>query len=191
MIVPRLWTETIEAHKREVSDAVLDAAIDLVTERGLVDVTMAEIATRSGIGRATLYKYYPSLDAVLAACHDRAVTRHLAELRALAVTETVPGVRLVAVVRGYAERVRGHGSPVVADLHTGSQTAKARDELHSFLSRLINEAAAAGEVRGDVPAAELAGYCISALAPTGHRTRPATTRLVDVVLDGLGVNTGR
>ncbi|HEX5902785.1 MAG TPA: helix-turn-helix domain-containing protein, partial [Actinomycetota bacterium] len=56
--MPRLWTETVDAHRREVRSAVLDAAADLVAERGLRSVTMSEIAHRSGIGRATLYKYF-------------------------------------------------------------------------------------------------------------------------------------
>jgi AcrR family transcriptional regulator len=39
--VPRLWTETIEAHRRAVRDATLDATAALIAERGLAAVTMA------------------------------------------------------------------------------------------------------------------------------------------------------
>ncbi len=185
--MPRLWTTTIEAHKREVSDAVLDTTAALVSERGLADLTMAEIAERSGIGRATLYKYFPSLEAVLGACHQRAVGRHLAELRALAIADEPPGDRLAAVVRGYAQRVRGgdHDPAVAAQLHAGEHTKRSKNELWQFLVEIIAEAAAAGEARRDVPPGELADYCISALAPSGRRSRPATDRIAVVVLDGL------
>ena len=54
-VMPKLWTETIEAHRREVRDAILDAAASLVGEHGLLSVTMSQVAELTGIGRATLY----------------------------------------------------------------------------------------------------------------------------------------
>src|SRR5882757_9071356 len=52
--VPRIWTDTIEAHRNAVREATLNAAATLVAEHGLQSVTMSEIAKRTGIGRATL-----------------------------------------------------------------------------------------------------------------------------------------
>ena len=52
--MPKLWTDTIETHRREVRDAVLDAAADLIAENGLLDVTMSRIAEETGIGRNAL-----------------------------------------------------------------------------------------------------------------------------------------
>ncbi|MDQ3153275.1 MAG: TetR/AcrR family transcriptional regulator, partial [Actinomycetota bacterium] len=57
--MPKLWNETIEAHRRAVIDATLDTTWALVTEHGLLSVTMSQIAEKTGIGRATLYKYFP------------------------------------------------------------------------------------------------------------------------------------
>ena len=53
--VPKLWTETIEEHRRAVHDATLDTTAALVHEHGLPSVTMSQIAAAAGIGRATLY----------------------------------------------------------------------------------------------------------------------------------------
>jgi hypothetical protein len=51
---------------------------------------------------------------------------------------------------------------------------------------LLTTAAKAGTVRDDVPADELAGYCISALSGDGSpRSKAALRRLLSVVLDGL------
>ncbi len=59
--MPRIWSETIAAHRDAVRDATLDATAALVAEHGLTGVTMSQIAKESGIGRATLYKYFPDI----------------------------------------------------------------------------------------------------------------------------------
>jgi AcrR family transcriptional regulator len=62
--VPKLWSETIESHRREVRDAIVDTAAALVAEHGLASVTMSQIAGETGIGRAMLYKYFPDVEAI-------------------------------------------------------------------------------------------------------------------------------
>ena len=59
-VMPKLWNETIAAHRAAVRDAILDTAVALVAEHGLAAVTMSRIAAQTGIGRATLYKYFPT-----------------------------------------------------------------------------------------------------------------------------------
>ena len=79
--MPKLWTETIEAHRREVHEAILDTTAALAAKHGLRSVTMSQIAEQVGIGRATLYKYFPDVEAILATWHERQLTGHLAQLR--------------------------------------------------------------------------------------------------------------
>ncbi len=78
--VPKLWTDTVAEHRQAVREATLDAAARLVTERGLTSVTMSAIATEAGIGRATLYKYFPDVETILVAWHERQVSGHLEDL---------------------------------------------------------------------------------------------------------------
>jgi AcrR family transcriptional regulator len=52
-----------------VREAILDATGELVLSRGLLAVTMSDIAEATGIGRATLYKYFPGVEAILNAWH--------------------------------------------------------------------------------------------------------------------------
>ena len=58
--MPKLWTDTVEEHRRAVRDAALDAAAKLVAAHGLASVTMSKIAAETGIGRATLYGTFPT-----------------------------------------------------------------------------------------------------------------------------------
>ena len=78
--MPKLWNETIEIHREAVRRAVLDAAARLVAGHGVSGVTMSAIAQSAGIGRATLYKYFPDVESILVAWHERQVESHLAEL---------------------------------------------------------------------------------------------------------------
>jgi AcrR family transcriptional regulator len=185
--VPRLWNDTIEAHRRTVRDAVLDAAEELVADRGPAAVTMSQLAAASGIGRATLYKYFADVDSVLAAWHERLVERHLTELTAAGDRAGEPVDRLRAVLARYAA-VRRHepGGELAAALHRGDHLASAHHRLRGYVSGLLREAAARGQVRSDVPPEELAGYCLAALgAAAGARGPEAVDRLVAVTLAGL------
>lgn len=48
-----------------------DTTAALVAEQGLTSVTMSRIAKESGIGLATLYKYFPDVESILLAWHER------------------------------------------------------------------------------------------------------------------------
>ena len=78
--MPKLWTQTIQAHRHEVREAILNRTAALVAEHGLLAVTMSQIAEETGIGRATLYKYFPDVEAILLAWHDRETSGHIARL---------------------------------------------------------------------------------------------------------------
>jgi AcrR family transcriptional regulator len=185
--VPRLWDETIEAHRRAVRDATLDTAAALVTEHGLASVTMSQIAAETGIGRATLYKYFPDVEAILVAWHERQVAGHLAQLAEVRDQAGPAGERLAAVLGAYALMVHEHhGSDLAASLHRGAHVARAHQQLRDFVRDLLTEGAASGQVRDDVAPVELASYCLHSVAAARHLpSRAAVGRLVEVILAGL------
>jgi AcrR family transcriptional regulator len=188
--MPRLWHESIEAHRRGVRDAILHATASLVAEHGLHAVTMSQIAEATGIGRATLYKYFPDVGAILVAWHDRQVADHLKHLADIRDRAGTAGERLEAVLEAYAhilhERKRSHGPELGALLHRGEHIAQARRQLREFLRDLLVECAAAGEVRDDVAPDELASYCLHALeAASSLPSQAAVRRLVAVTQAGL------
>jgi len=190
LAVPKLWTETIETHRHEVREAIIDTTAALVAEHGLLVVTMSQIAEETGIGRATLYKYFPDVEAILVAWHDRQITAHLAHLAEVRDQGASAGERLEAVLEAYALLSRhsgGHGDAgFVEMLHRADQIGRAQRQVHEMIRDLLAAAAKAGDVRDDVPPDELAGYCVHALARAGaHRSKAAIRRLVSVTMDGL------
>jgi AcrR family transcriptional regulator len=188
--VPKVWNDTIEAHRRAVREAVLDAAAALVAEHGLRSVTMSQIAERAGIGRATLYKYFPEVDAILLAWHERQITAHLAQLVRVRDQAGDAGGRLEAVLEAYAdithETRRHHDTDLAAFLHRDEHVADAQRQLHTMIRDLVSDAATAGAVRDDIAPDELATYCLHALSAAGALpSRVAIRRLVTVTLAGL------
>jgi AcrR family transcriptional regulator len=185
--MPKLWSATIEAHRREVREATLDTTAALVAKHGLRSVTMSQVADETGIGRATLYKYFSGIEAILLAWHERQVMRHLEHLVDIRDQAGEPGERLKAVLEAYAViSHEHHGTELAALLHRGEHVARAQQHLKDLLRDLLVEATESGDVRSDVPADELASYCLRALAAAGDlRSKAAVRRLVMVVLDGL------
>ncbi|TNC21549.1 TetR/AcrR family transcriptional regulator [Amycolatopsis alkalitolerans] len=188
--MPKLWNETIQAHRSQVRDAILDTTAALVFERGLRSVTMAQIAEGAGIGRATLYKYFSDVDAILHAWHHRQIADHLAQLGVVREQVGEPGARLEAVLAAYARIVHktrhGHESDIGRFLHRDEHLAEPQRQLHELITGLVADAAQAGELRGDIPPGELAAYCLHALDAAGALpSQAAVGRLVTVILSGL------
>lgn len=186
-MVPKLWNETIEAHRREVRDAILETTVTLVSEHGLRPVTMSRVAEEAGIGRATLYKYFPDVEAILVAWHERHVTGHLEHLAALRDQAGDAAGRLEAVLEAYAliQRKR-HATELGALLHRDEHVAQARQHLTGIIRDLLAEGAETGDFRDDVAPDELANFCLHALTAAGSLpSEAAVRRLVAVTLAGL------
>jgi AcrR family transcriptional regulator len=191
-VMPRLWNETIEAHRREVREAILNTTAALVSEHGLRSVTMSRIAEKTEIGRATLYKYFPDVEAILLAWHERQITAHLEHLATVRDQAVGAAERLEAVLEAYAlisQERYSHEQPgpeLAALLHQGVHVTGAQQQVHDMIRSLLTEAAKTGDVRDDIAPDELASYCLHALTATSSLpSKAAVRRLVTVILAGL------
>jgi len=111
---------------------------------------------------------------------------HLADLRDQAGDRREA---LGAVLQAYAliayHRGR-HDAELVSLLHRGEPAAAAQQDLIDLIRDLLAERAEAGDIRGDVAPAELATYCLHALAAASDlASEAAVSRLVGVTLAGL------
>ncbi len=185
--MPKLWNDTIEAHRRDVRDATLDTTAALVAKHGLRSVTMSQIAEEIGIGRATLYKYFPDVEAILGAWHHRQVAAHLKHLTEVRDQAGSPRERLEAMLEAYA--LISHeprNSEISALVHRGEHFARAQQHLSRLIRDTVVEAVAAGDIRDDVAPDELTTYCLHALAAASSLpSKAAIRRLVTITLAGM------
>ena len=186
--MPKLWTETIEEHRRAVHDTTMDTTAALVQEHGLAAVTMSQIAAEAGIGRATLYKYFPDVEAILVAWHERQIALHLRQLTAARDAAGTPADRLEAVLETFALiQHEHHGAELpVSLLHRGEHVARARQQLKDLVADLLATGAQKGEIRDDMAPGELASFCLHALTAAGNLpSEAAVRRLLAVTMSGL------
>ncbi len=184
--MPKLWNDTIEAHKTAVAHAIMDKAAELAANEGLHTITMARIAQEAGIGRATLYKYFSDVEGILTAWHNRQIEGHLETLSIARATASSPLEALEAVLIAYGDNLRHrHNHNLASVLHAMPHFAQAHDHLRSFVASIIEEAMQKGTIKGGASSTELARYAIAALA-AGAPTKPALLRLVRLILRGLG-----
>ena len=185
--MPKLWNDTVGNHRQAVRDATLDAAERLVHQKGLASVTMSDLARETGIGRATLYKYFPDLNAVLKAWHERHVAAHLHDLHAFVHGHAPVLERLRGVLEMHATtNSRRHGSELAAMLHSGQHVDQAMQHLRHAVAGLIKAGGEAEQLRTDLAPDELAVFCLSAVEGASRLTsKAAVARLVGVTMAAL------
>jgi len=168
-------------------DALLEAAKAVFASSG-VDAPVREIATRAGVGVATVYRHFPQRSDLVAAVFRREVDACAAAAPALA-REREPVDALARWLYRYTNFIATKRG-LAAALHSGDPAFKAlpayfRQQLEPALRSLLDAAATAGQIRNAVEPYELlravANLCIADSDVGPHHGR----RMVDLLIDGL------
>jgi AcrR family transcriptional regulator len=172
----------MRADARRNYDLLVTAAMAVVAEEG-PDASLNEIARRAGVGPGTLYRHFPTRDALLAAVFEGRLVKLCA--RAEELDEAMPpGEALVAWLRSlvtHAMTDRGLGARMMLSTSTAGVDCWAM--LRGAAERLLHPAQRAGCVRGDVDFAdrvELTAGIAQVAADPGR-----ADRLLTLTLDGL------
>jgi AcrR family transcriptional regulator len=187
--VPRIWEETVGAHRSAVQKAIAVATARVVQRDGIRGLTMSAIAVEAGIGRATLYRYVKDADAALTLWQEHGVEFHLRQLEDLA-TRTAPDRRLTVILEWYAlNRQHRHGPAPEGVPHTELLVGPARGRVRQLLSKQLSSELQRGAIRTDMAPDLLAAYAVAALeAATEMPTPDAARRLAKLVHESLGAN---
>ncbi|MEU5257298.1 TetR/AcrR family transcriptional regulator [Amycolatopsis sp. NPDC021455] len=175
--------EKMRADARRNRAKVLAAAEEAFAVDGLA-VPLDDIARLAGVGAGTVYRHFPSKEALFQAVVLERIQQFAAEARELATAED-PG----EVFFGYFVRVIKQASlnraicDALAESGGHAFKAGAGDEFRAALAELLTRAQAAGAVRADIDGDDLRALIVGCLAV--ERYSPGSRHLVRVVVDGL------
>ena len=178
----------MRADARRNRDLLLATAAEVFAEKG-VDAPLEEIARRAGVGIGTLYRHFPTRDALIEAVYRRELDLLCDGVDALLETNSTD-VALAAWMHRFVEYVakkRGMAMALKAVLGADSELfAYSHQRIRSSLGTLVDAAVQARTIRADVENEDLlramSGICMASDTP-GWTDRSA--RLVDLLMDGL------
>src|SRR3954470_666616 len=143
------------ADARRNRERVIAAATAVFGEKGL-DAGVPEVAARAGVGKATIYRSFPSKDHLVAAVALERL-RWFARLVDGGLTERDAGAAVATVSHTAAERQCGDRAVAgaMAGVIDVPEVTAARAEIAASLDRLIDRGQAQGTIRGDVAWADV------------------------------------
>jgi AcrR family transcriptional regulator len=189
---PALTGETrpMRADARRNYQRLLDAAVAAFAEHGADDVSLEEIARRAGVGIGTLYRHFPTRQALLEAVYLDQVEALRVRADELLVTDP-PGEALAAWLRAmaaFSSTKHNLTSALLATLGKNSDLMSACSKvIIEAAEALLGRAKQAGVVRQDVDARDLIRLVHGVNLATQHAASDPgqADRLLGLVLDGL------
>jgi AcrR family transcriptional regulator len=174
-------------------ERVLEAA-KAVFSAGGSDASLEAVARRAGVGIGTLYRHFPTREALFEAVYRREVEQ-LGELAEQLKDVADPLDALRHWLRSTVEFVatkKGMSAALALAAYGSAELKKySSDRLANAVGALLDRAVAAGDVRSDVSPEDLirvlVGMCQMHDQPGWQST---VSRLLDVFLDGLRVPNG-
>ncbi|MEM6110654.1 TetR/AcrR family transcriptional regulator [Mycobacterium sp. 050272] len=157
------------ADEDEARERLLTAADACYAEKGPVRTRMGDIARRAGVHRSTVYYHFPNKDALLAASFVRVLAATLQAVEQCWQTDEPFLAQLVAACLRGIDIARS--SPIMRSLvddhqalgaayHAAEGSELWRASLADALVRRLEVAAAASEIRRDLPADTLARWIV-------------------------------
>jgi AcrR family transcriptional regulator len=167
---------------------LMDAAKAGFSEVGL-NVSLEEIARRAGVGIGTLYRHFPSREAVVEAVYRREV-EHLAEAVPQLLETSPAGEALHKWMHLFVDYIATKRliAPSLGAASGRSSTlyATSAELITRAISTLVKRAVASGDVRKDIDPPDL----LRALVGVSYGNPDAgweasARRLIDILMDGL------
>jgi AcrR family transcriptional regulator len=180
----------LRADAQRNRERLLEVAVRAFSQDG-PDVTLDAIAKEAGVGIGTLYRHFPTREALVEAAYRNELTRLCDGVDDL-LRDNPPDAALRAWMDRFVEYMstkRGMAGALRALIASGGNPfAESRDRMAAAIETLLRAGAAAGTVRSDVLAADvlasLSGVSLTAGDPS---QREQAGRMMDLLMDGLRV----
>ena len=165
---------------------LIDAAKAGFSGVGL-DVSLEEIARRAGVGIGTLYRHFPSREAIVEAVYRREV-EHLAEAVPQLLQTSPAGEALHKWMHLFVDFIATKRiiAPSLAAAAVRTSTPTSAELITSAISTLVKRAIASGDVRKDIDPSDLLRAMLGVSYGNPDAGWEASARrLIDILMDGL------
>ena len=174
-------------------ERVLEAA-KAVFSAGGGDASLEAVAKRAGVGIGTLYRHFPTREALFEAVY-RGEVEQLVELAEQLKSEASPVEALRRWLRSnieFAATKKGMSAALALAVHASSELrAYTFDRLTKAVGALLERAVAAGEIRPDISPEELLRTLVGMYYTHDQPGwQSSVARLMDIFVDGLRVRPG-
>jgi AcrR family transcriptional regulator len=178
----------LRADAQRNRDRLLEVAVRAFSQDG-PDVTLDAIAKAAGVGIGTLYRHFPTREALVDAAYRSELARlcdGVPELLAAMAPDEAMRIWMDRFV-DYMTTKRGMADALRAVIASGGNPfEQSRSRLIAAVTMLLGAGAAAGTIRRDIEAADifasLGGISLAAGEPA---QRDQARRLLDLLMDGL------
>ncbi len=173
---------------RNNRDRLVAAARAALTTEGSA-ASLNKIARSAGVGIGTLYRHFPTRDALVEAVYGAELDDLAASAHAL-LNELPPDVALRRWVVRYAvftATKRGMQDTLNAGLAAGKiPTSSTRERITGAIAPILSAGATQGSLRADVDPDDVTSLLLGAFLATAANTSDATTgRLLNLIIDAL------
>jgi AcrR family transcriptional regulator len=176
------------ADARRNRELLLETAKSAFAELG-ADVSLDEIARRAGVGIGTLYRHFPTRDALIEAVYRHGVEQ-LASAAARLLASLPPGAALHAWMRLFVDYIATKKviAPALGSIvgDASELFAYSRAKITNAMALLVDHARASGDIRADVDPQDLLHALVGFTYGNADPDRRASAlRLIDILMDGL------
>jgi AcrR family transcriptional regulator len=183
-------TKPLRADARRNREKIMKAAREVFAEQG-VEAQMDDVAHKADVGVGTVYRHFPTKDALLYALSDEVFARIADHVRTLLDLED-PWEAFTRALWYGAEQTAGDRafSEIMTTAPGAMRTCPGKEQLHVFTSELMSRCKAAGAIRDDAMMDDI-GLLMCGVGSAVYMEHPCDEswrRHLGIMIDGLRAN---